>query len=93
MDFKSLNLEYGFMGNPNAQSAPCPVNTFCFPVRSNDLPEDASYVWTLLEISGKYYIVNDQHFVNRAAYLVSSKPWDEPVEVQLKPNELSWHHL
>jgi hypothetical protein len=93
MNFQALNLEYGFMGNPNAQSAPCPVNTFCFPVLSENLPEDASYVWTLLEIDGKYILVNDQHYVNRAAYLISSKPWEDYVEIRLKPSEFSWNHL
>jgi hypothetical protein len=40
--------------------------------------EDCKYLWTILEgDSGKWYLSPGFHLVNRMAYVITAKPWDE----------------
>lgn len=37
---------------------------------------DDKFIWTLIDVDDKHYIVQGFHFVNRLNYLISSKPFE-----------------
>lgn len=44
---------------------------------------DKCRVWTLVDTDEGQRIIEGMHYVNRVNYLVTVRPWSEPVEVVL----------
>ena len=39
--------------------------------------QNDALVWTVLDVSGKLYLVPGRHFVNRFGYFVCQQPWKD----------------